>query len=37
LSPFDDNAAGRTAEIRADPERRGIPIGGYDLDLMAAG
>lgn len=31
---FDDAAAGQSANIRADLERRGTPIGPYDL-LMA--
>ena len=29
--PFDADAAGHAAEIRADLERRGQAIGGYDL------
>ena len=29
--PFDDTAAAHSAEIRAVLERRGFPIGGYDL------
>ncbi len=29
--PFDAYAAGHAADIRADLERRGLPIGGYDL------
>jgi tRNA(fMet)-specific endonuclease VapC len=29
--PFDDLAAAHSAEIRATLERRGMPIGGYDL------
>ncbi|MDB5429098.1 MAG: PilT protein domain protein [Caulobacter sp.] len=29
--PFDDRAAGHAADIRADLERRGTPIGSYDL------
>jgi tRNA(fMet)-specific endonuclease VapC len=28
---FDESAAAHAAEIRADLERRGVPIGGYDL------
>jgi tRNA(fMet)-specific endonuclease VapC len=28
---FDDAAAAHSAEIRASVERRGLPIGGYDL------
>jgi tRNA(fMet)-specific endonuclease VapC len=28
---FDEGAAAHAAEIRADLERRGAPIGGYDL------
>jgi len=28
---FDDAAAAHSAEIRASLERRGLPIGGYDL------
>jgi tRNA(fMet)-specific endonuclease VapC len=29
--PFDEVAAGHAAEIRADLERKGAPIGAYDL------
>jgi tRNA(fMet)-specific endonuclease VapC len=29
--PFDEAAAAHSAEIRATLERRGFPIGGYDL------
>ena len=29
--PFDSDAAGQAADIRAALERRGEPIGGYDL------
>jgi len=29
--PFDEAAAAHAAEIRAALERRGLPIGGYDL------
>ncbi len=29
--PFDANAAGHAADIRVDLERRGTPIGAYDL------
>ena len=29
--PFDDAAADHAADIRASLERRGLPIGGYDL------
>lgn len=29
--PFDMDAAGHAAEIRADLERRGTPIGAYDV------
>ena len=29
--PFDENAAAHAADIRAHLERRGQPIGGYDL------
>jgi tRNA(fMet)-specific endonuclease VapC len=35
MLPFDSDAAGHTAEIRADLERRGCVIGPYDL--MIAG
>jgi tRNA(fMet)-specific endonuclease VapC len=28
---FDESAAAHAAEIRANLERRGVPIGGYDL------
>ncbi len=28
---FDDDAAAHAGEIRADLERRGVPIGGYDV------
>lgn len=30
---FDDAAAAHSAEIRASLERRGLPIGGYDLPI----
>ena len=33
--PYDSSAAAHTAEIRASLERRGLPIGAYDL--MIAG
>lgn len=33
--PYDSNAAAHTADIRASLERRGLPIGAYDL--MIAG
>jgi tRNA(fMet)-specific endonuclease VapC len=33
--PFDSEAAAHTAEIRSDLERRGLPIGAYDM--MIAG
>lgn len=33
--PYDSGAAAHTADIRADLERRGLPIGAYDL--MIAG
>ena len=29
--PFDDDAAAHAAEIRASLERRGLPVGSYDL------
>jgi tRNA(fMet)-specific endonuclease VapC len=29
--PFDEDAAAHAADIRADLERRGQPIGGYDV------
>ena len=29
--PFDAEAAAHAADIRADLERRGCPIGGYDV------
>ncbi|MCW8088424.1 tRNA(fMet)-specific endonuclease VapC [Sabulicella glaciei] len=29
--PFDEDAAAHATEIRADLERKGMPIGGYDL------
>ena len=29
--PFDEAAAAHAADIRADLERRGLPIGGYDV------
>lgn len=31
IVPFDENAAGHAADIRATLERQGRPIGGYDL------
>jgi tRNA(fMet)-specific endonuclease VapC len=33
--PFDDAAAERFAEIRADLEARGLPIGPYDMQIAA--
>ena len=32
---FDDAAANRYAEIRSDLERRGLPIGAYDMQIAA--
>ncbi len=32
--PFDSDAAGHAADIRNDLERRGQPIGGYDLLIV---
>jgi tRNA(fMet)-specific endonuclease VapC len=34
---FDDAAAAHSAEIRANLERRGMPIGGYDLLIAGHG
>lgn len=34
---FDDAAAAHSAEIRANLERRGVPIGGYDLLIAGHG
>jgi tRNA(fMet)-specific endonuclease VapC len=31
ILPFDADAAGHAADIRATLERQGLPIGGYDL------
>ena len=33
--PFDDSAAASYAEIRADLEKRGLPIGPYDLQIAS--
>jgi tRNA(fMet)-specific endonuclease VapC len=33
--PFDDFAANRFAQVRADLERRGMPIGAYDPMIAA--
>ncbi|MEO8926694.1 MAG: type II toxin-antitoxin system VapC family toxin [Caulobacteraceae bacterium] len=34
---FDDRAAAHSAEIRANLERRGVPIGAYDLLIAGHG
>lgn len=33
--PFDDSAAASYAEIRADLEKRGLPIGPNDLQIVS--
>jgi tRNA(fMet)-specific endonuclease VapC len=35
--PFDEAAAAHSAEIRAALDRRGLPIGGYDLLIAGHG